>query len=163
MTTMTTMMTTINKKKQKINITIMSALKSKPTTNIVDCPNFIPLKKFTAMEHISNIKRIVLILAFMVSGFAWSQTTVNLQDQCNCEVLSGTEVTAAGLTTPSGADTGDIYVNTSTGAIYFWDGDSWELTSTDTNTTNASFYVNGTDLVMEDSDGTLVTVALADI
>src|SRR5690606_27323507 len=35
--------------------------------------------------------------------------------------------------------------------------------STDTNTTNASFYVNGTDLVMEDSDGTLVTVALADI
>ena len=141
----------------------MSALKLKPTINLVDCPNVMPLKKFTAMEHINNMKRIVLILAFMVSGFAWSQTTVNLQDQCNCEVLHGTSVSAPGATTPVGADAGDIYVNTDTGTIYFWDGDSWELTSTDTNTTNASFYVNGTDLVMEDSDGTLVTVALADI
>ncbi len=159
--TMTTMM--INKKKQKTNITIMSALKLKPTINLVDCPNVMPLKKFTAMEHINKMKRVVLILAFMVSGFAWSQTTVTLQDQCNCEVLSGTSVSAPGVATPTGADTGDIYVNTSTGTIYFWDGDSWELTSTDTNTTNASFYVNGTDLVMEDSAGDVVTVALADI
>src|SRR5690606_26178584 len=112
MTTMTTMMTTINKKKQKINITIMSALKSKPTTNIVDCPNFIPINIFIAIKHISNIIRIVLSLDYIFSGFDWSQTTENLQDQCNCEVLSGTEVTVAGLTTPSGADTGDIYVNT---------------------------------------------------
>src|SRR5690606_16815764 len=110
----------------------MSALKLKPTINLVDCPNFIPLKKFTVMEHINNIKKIVLILAFMVSGFAWSQTTVILQDQCNCEVLHGTSVSAPGVTTPAGADTGDIYVNTSTGTIYFWDGDTWELTSSDT-------------------------------
>ncbi|WP_373019169.1 hypothetical protein, partial [Muriicola sp.] len=73
----------------------------------------------------------ILFLLFLVSGFAFSQTTVNLQDQCNCEVLSGTAVTSPGTTTPSGADTGDIYVNTNTGVIYFWDGDTWELTSSD--------------------------------
>jgi len=60
-----------------------------------------------------------------------AQTTVNLEDQCNCEVLSGTLVTAPGTSTPTGADVGDIYVNTNTGTIFFWDGDSWELTSTD--------------------------------
>ena len=26
---------------------------------------------------------------------------------------------------------GDIYVNTNTGTIYFWDGNSWELTASD--------------------------------
>ncbi|SMC31355.1 hypothetical protein SAMN05660703_0005, partial [Cellulophaga tyrosinoxydans] len=66
-----------------------------------------------------------------MSAFAFSQTTVTLEDQCNCEVLSGTAVTSAGMTTPTGADLGDIYVNTNTGTIYFWDGNSWELTSTD--------------------------------
>ena len=61
----------------------------------------------------------LLILVFLISGFAFSQTTVTLQDQCNCEVLSGTAVTAAGGTTPTGADIGDIYVNTNTGVIYY--------------------------------------------
>jgi hypothetical protein len=75
--------------------------------------------------------KIVLVLLFLVSGFTFSQTTVTLQDQCNCEVLSGTAVNAPGLTAPAGADTGDIYVNTNTGTIYFWDGSSWELTSSD--------------------------------
>ncbi|EWH10262.1 collagen triple helix repeat-containing protein, partial [Cellulophaga geojensis KL-A] len=56
---------------------------------------------------------------------------MTLEDQCNCEVLSGTDVTVAGMTSPAGADLGDVYVNTDTGVIYFWDGNSWELTSTD--------------------------------
>ncbi|KKN28426.1 hypothetical protein LCGC14_0854430, partial [marine sediment metagenome] len=60
-----------------------------------------------------------------------AQTTVTLEDQCNCDVLSGTAVSTAGMTTPSGAAIGDIYVNTNTGTIYFWDGGSWELTSSD--------------------------------
>ncbi|MCK5442063.1 MAG: hypothetical protein KAJ23_09240, partial [Maribacter sp.] len=78
------------------------------------------------------MNRKILILIFLLfSGFAFAQTTVNLEDQCNCEVLSGTAVTAPGMITPAGADTGDVYVNTSTGTIYFWDGDSWELTSSD--------------------------------
>ncbi|MBT9190294.1 beta strand repeat-containing protein, partial [Zobellia russellii] len=77
------------------------------------------------------MKKISIILVFLISGLAFAQTTVSLEDQCNCEVLSGTDVTAPGLTTPAGADIGDIYVNTDTGTIYFWDGDSWELTSSD--------------------------------
>ncbi|NKI27750.1 hypothetical protein HCG49_14365 [Arenibacter sp. 6A1] len=76
-------------------------------------------------------KRILLIIIFLVTGISFSQTTVTLQDQCNCEVLSGTLVATPGATTPGGADIGDIYVNTTTGTIYFWDGDSWELTSSD--------------------------------
>ncbi|MCO5726075.1 hypothetical protein, partial [Robiginitalea marina] len=105
----------------------------------------------------------VLFFLFLVSGWGFAQTTVTLADQCNCEVLSGTEVTAAGAITPTGADTGDIYVNINTGTIYYWDGNSWELTSVDTNTTNTSFSVVGTDLVLTDSEGNSVSVALADL
>ncbi|MDX1364611.1 MAG: hypothetical protein R3243_10355, partial [Arenibacter latericius] len=73
----------------------------------------------------------ILLFIFLISSFAFAQTTVSLEDQCDCQVLSGTLVTAPGSTTPSGADIGDIYVNTNTGTIYYWDGDSWELTATD--------------------------------
>ncbi|UII80487.1 hypothetical protein [Flagellimonas sp. CMM7] len=76
-------------------------------------------------------KNIIIIVFLFFTGFAFSQTTVTLQDQCNCEVLKGIAVSSPGAITPSGADTGDIYVNTTTGTIYFWDGDSWELTATD--------------------------------
>ena len=112
--------------------------------------------KFLAMD-----KKILLLL-FLVSGFAFSQTTVNLQDQCNCEVLSGTAVTSPGTTTPSGADTGDIYVNTNTGVIYFWDGDSWELTSSDDqNLQNFSFNPGTNILSLDIEDGNTVTVDLS--
>mgnify|MGYP000500052330 CR=1 FL=1 len=76
---------------------------------------------------------------------------------------AGGDVVSAGAVTPSGADTGDIYVNTDTGTIYYWDGDSWELTSIDTNTTNVSFAVIGTDLVITDTDGNTVSVPVSDI
>ncbi|MDF0708244.1 beta strand repeat-containing protein, partial [Flagellimonas okinawensis] len=76
-------------------------------------------------------KSILALLFLLFTGIAFSQTTVTLQDQCNCEVLKGTDVTSSGALTPTGADLGDIYVNTNTGTIYFWDGDSWELTATD--------------------------------
>ncbi|MBU2973755.1 collagen-like protein, partial [Zobellia sp. B3R18] len=85
----------------------------------------------TVLSKVMVMKKISIILVFLISGLAFAQTTVSLEDQCNCEVLSGTDVTAPGLTTPAGADIGDIYVNTDTGTIYFWDGDSWELTSSD--------------------------------
>nr|MUH41747.1 hypothetical protein [Zobellia laminariae] len=83
------------------------------------------------LSKVMVMKRIITLLVFLISGLTFAQTTVNLEDQCNCEVLSGTDVTAPGLPTPAGADIGDIYVNTDTGTIYFWDGDSWELTSSD--------------------------------
>ncbi|MHA7865725.1 hypothetical protein, partial [Flagellimonas marinaquae] len=78
------------------------------------------------------MKKSILALLFLFStGIAFSQTTVTLQDQCNCEVLKGTDVSSSGATSPTGADLGDIYVNTNTGTIYFWDGDTWELTASD--------------------------------
>ncbi|MCX2719341.1 hypothetical protein, partial [Lentiprolixibacter aurantiacus] len=104
----------------------------------------------------------ILILLFLISSFAYSQTTVTLQDQCNCEVLSGTAVTSAGATTPSGADIGDIYVNTNTGTIYFWDGDSWELTSSDDQQLqNFSFDSASNILTLQIENGNTVTVDLS--
>ena len=106
----------------------------------------------------------LLLLVFLVSGFAFAQTTVTLQDQCNCEVLSGTAVIAAGAINPSGADTGDIYVNTNTGTIYFWDSDSWELTSTDDQQLQ-NFNFNGATntLTLNIEDGNSVSVDLSSL
>ncbi|PWK17861.1 hypothetical protein, partial [Maribacter polysiphoniae] len=108
-------------------------------------------------------RKILILIFLMFSGFAFSQTTVSLEDQCNCEVLQGTDVSAPGANTPAGADLGDLYVNTTTGTIYFWDGNSWELTSTDTNTTNASLTEDGVNLILTDSDLNTVSIPLADI
>ncbi|TAI46696.1 hypothetical protein, partial [Flagellimonas allohymeniacidonis] len=107
-------------------------------------------------------KCIILIVSLLFSGFAFSQTTVTLQDQCNCEVLKGTAVFAPGSVTPAGADAGDIYVNTSTGTIFFWDGDSWELTSTDDQQLQ-NFTFNGVTniLSLEIEDGNIVSVDLS--
>ena len=104
------------------------------------------------------MKKIIVALIFLISGIAFAQTTVTLQDQCNCEVLSGPDVTAAGMTTPAGADLGDIYVNTNTGTIYFWDGDSWELTSSDNQQLlNFSFDATNDQLTLTlENGGTLV-------
>ncbi|MEX0272781.1 MAG: hypothetical protein AB3N16_00205, partial [Flavobacteriaceae bacterium] len=116
-------------------------------------------------------KRIVFIISMFMSTWVFSQTTVTLEDQCNCEVLSGTDVSAAGSVTPTGADTGDIYVNTGTGTIYFWDGDSWELTSgTDVDTQIADFTLVDTNsdttddtLRLTDDNGGQWDVALSDL
>ncbi|MEO9891736.1 hypothetical protein [Aurantibacter sp.] len=109
------------------------------------------------------MRKIIVVFAFLISGLVFGQTTVTLEDQCNCEVLSGPDVTAPGMITPAGADLGDIYVNTNTGTIYFWDGDSWELTSTDLNTTNATLTEDGTSLILTDSDNNSVSILLSDI
>ncbi|KAG1647778.1 Collagen alpha-2(I) chain [Nymphon striatum] len=82
-------------------------------------------------DNTNKFKFTITLPPGVTSGIAFAQTTVTLEDQCNCEVLSGIDVIAPGTITPAGADTGDIYVNTNTGTIYFWDGDSWELTSSD--------------------------------
>lgn len=82
-------------------------------------------------KNLTMKKSLSFILFLFVTAIGFSQTTVTLQDQCNCEVLSGTDVSTPGVTSPTGADTGDIYVNTTSGSIFFWDGDSWELTASD--------------------------------
>ena len=108
------------------------------------------------------MKKIIVILIFLISGFAFAQTTVTLQDQCNCEVLSGTDVSAPGVGIPTGADIGDIYVNTNTGTIYFWDGDSWELTSSDDQQVlDFSYDIATRGLTLElESGGAPITVTL---
>ncbi|QLE00618.1 hypothetical protein HX109_03225 [Galbibacter sp. BG1] len=109
------------------------------------------------------MKNGILLIVLLISGFAFSQTTVNLENQCNCTVLKGTQVTGAGATSPS-ADRGDIYINENTGVIYFWNGSSWDLTSGD-KVKNQTFVVNTTEgtLVLTDSEGDSFEVLLSDI
>ncbi|WP_212748447.1 hypothetical protein, partial [Maribacter algarum] len=110
------------------------------------------------------MKKIIVVLTFLISGLAFAQTTVTLEDQCNCEVLSGTAVTTPGMVTPAGADTGDIYVNTNTGTIYFWDGDSWELTSSDDQQLQNFAFDSLTNLLsLEIENGNIVTVDLSSL
>ncbi|WP_133087855.1 beta strand repeat-containing protein, partial [Zobellia sp. OII3] len=112
------------------------------------------------------MKKISIILVFLISGLTFAQTTVNLEDQCNCEVLSGVDVTAPGVATPAGADLGDIYVNTDTGTIYFWDGDSWELTSSDDQQLQSFTFDNGTgvlSLTLENGGTATVTLPVETI
>ncbi|WP_422859312.1 hypothetical protein ACOKFD_18890 [Flagellimonas sp. S174] len=111
------------------------------------------------------MKKCIIFLIFVLfSVLTFSQTTVTLQDQCNCEVLKGTAVNTPGVTTPSGADAGDIYVNTTTGTIFFWDGDSWELTSDD-NQQLQSFTLDGltNELTLTLEDGGSVNVDLSSL
>ena len=109
-------------------------------------------------------KSIIAVLFLLFSGIAFSQTTVTLQDQCNCEVLKGTAVSSAGAVSPTGADTGDIYVNTNTGTIYFWDGDSWELTSSDNQQLNGFTFDSATNtLTLSLENGGSVNVDLSSL
>ncbi|SHK85597.1 hypothetical protein SAMN04488007_4006, partial [Maribacter aquivivus] len=121
------------------------------------------MKSQTTTTLSNTIKFIMVLFTLLISGISMAQTTVTLEDQCNCEVLQGTDVSAPGVGTPAGADLGDLYVNTDTGTIYFWDGDSWEFTSTDANTTNASLTEDGVNLILSDSDLNTVSIPLADI
>lgn len=114
-------------------------------------------------QMLTMYKRVLLLL-FFVSGFTFAQTTVTLQDQCDCEVLRGDDVSSPGETTPAGAEIGDIYVNTLSGTIYFWDGDTWELTATDNQQLlNFSFDISSNILSLEIESGNIVTVDLSSL
>ena len=104
----------------------------------------------------------ILVLCLFISGVAYSQTTITLQDQCNCEVLRGDDVNSPGETTPAGASVGNIYVNTISGVIYYWDGDTWEFTSTDSQElSNFNYDVNTNILSLEIESGNTVSVDLS--
>ncbi|WP_206682554.1 hypothetical protein, partial [Croceivirga lutea] len=119
----------------------------------------------------TNKQNVVLLLFLFFSFLGFSQTTVTLQDQCNCEVLSGTDVTTPGAISPTGADIGDIYVNTDSGTIFYWDGDSWELISgSDSDTLVQDFTLIDTDadtindtLRLTDTDGGQWDVLISDL
>ncbi len=96
---------------------------------------------------------LILILLFSVIS-AFSQTTIQLEEQCDCQVLSGTDVNAPGSTSPTGASSGDIYINTQSGQLFFWDGDSWELTrSLNRSLKTFSLDPNTFELLLETHDG----------
>ncbi|MDF4223397.1 hypothetical protein PXC01_17465, partial [Maribacter sp. M208] len=125
--------------------------------------NIKSMKSQTTTTLSKSIKGLMVLFTLLLSAISIAQTTVTLEDQCNCEVLQGTDVSAPGAVTPAGADLGDLYVNTDTGTIYYWNGTTWELTSTDDNTTNASLTEDGVNLVLTDSDLNTVSIPLADI
>ncbi|MGO4921609.1 hypothetical protein, partial [Maribacter spongiicola] len=122
------------------------------------------MKSQTTTTLGNTIKFIMVLFTLLISGISMAQTTVTLEDQCNCEVLQGTDVSAPGVATPAGADLGDLYVNTDTGTIYFWDGDSWELTATDDQQLqNFTFDALTNILSLEIENGNVVTADLSSL
>lgn len=109
----------------------------------------------------TTIKGLIVSITLFMSAISFAQTTVTLEDQCKCSVLSGNDVNVAGETTPAGAETGDIYVNTTNGSIFFWDGDTWELTNEDNNDINTLLFdplSNELEITM--TDGTVYNTIL---
>lgn len=106
---------------------------------------------------------LLFIAGFCMGGpVAYGQTTIQLEQQCDCKILSGTAVNAAGGTTPSGADTGDVYINTESGRLFFWDGDSWEYSrSLNRSLRNLNFDGNTSLLTLETQDGRTFTADLS--
>ncbi|MDO6473728.1 hypothetical protein Q4500_18385, partial [Maribacter sp. 1_MG-2023] len=122
------------------------------------------MKSQTTTTLSNTIKFIMVLFTLLISGFSMAQTTVTLEDQCNCEVLQGTDVSAPGVATPAGADLGDLYVNTDTGTIYYWNGTTWELTSTDDQQLqNFTFDISTNILSLEIEDGNIVTADLSSL
>ncbi|SFR93444.1 hypothetical protein SAMN04488010_3913, partial [Maribacter stanieri] len=122
------------------------------------------MKSQTTTNLSNAIKFIMVLFTLLISGISMAQTTVTLEDQCNCEVLQGTDVSAPGVGTPAGADLGDLYVNTDTGTIYYWNGTTWELTTTDDQQLqNFTFDISTNILSLEIEDGNIVTVDLASL
>ena len=123
--------------------------------------NFKSMKSQPTTTNTNTLKVILVLFTLLLSGISIAQTTVTLEDQCNCEVLQGTAVSTPGAVTPAGADLGDLYVNTTSGTIFFWDGDSWELTALDTDNQqlqNFSFNTTTNVLSLEIEDGNSVSV-----
>src|SRR6056297_1793892 len=121
------------------------------------------LRNYIISKQAVMDKRLLWML-FLVSSFTFAQTTVTLEDQCNCEVLQGTDVSVPGVSSPVGADLGDLYVNTTTGTIFFWDGDSWEFTSTDNQQlTGFTFNDVNNELTLDLENGGSITVDLTSL
>src|SRR6056297_2003107 len=121
------------------------------------------LRNYIISKQAVMDKRLLWML-FLVSSFTFAQTTVTLEDQCNCVVLQGTDVSVPGVSSPVGADLGDLYVNTTSGTIFFWDGNSWEFTSTDDQQlTGFTFNDTSNELTLDLENGGSITVDLTSL
>jgi len=88
-----------------------------------------------------KLQIITLFIASLICSVAWSQTTINLDERCDCEITRHTSEVSAGDTSPAGTAQGDILIDLS-GDLYFWDGDSWEVTGNN----DGDWIVNGNDM-----------------
>lgn len=114
--------------------------------------------------NIAYIKKLAPLTFLFFSGLALAQTTVTLESQCNCKVLSGNDVNSAGETTPAGTDVGDIYVNTTSGTIFYWNGSTWQLTSgLYPQIQSFSYDTNTKQLSLTIDDGTVFTVDISSL
>ena len=72
--------------------------------------------------------KLLFTFLFAFTILSLNAQTINLSDQCNCEVFKSTTAVTAGATSPTGAGNGDLLVD-SDGNLFYWDGNSWELTT----------------------------------
>jgi len=79
------------------------------------------------MKYFKQLFLTLFSLTLLVT-MAEAQTVINLASQCNCEVLSGTVAPAPGA---PAADAGNLYINTTTGDIFTYDGTAWTAVSED--------------------------------
>ena len=77
------------------------------------------MKKFT----------ILLVTICCWAQFTHAQTTINLAQQCDCEVIKGD--LSPPTAPPANTDAGDLYLDTLSGNIFYWTGTMWESTDID--------------------------------
>jgi len=83
------------------------------------------MKTKTQKSRISAFA-VVVLLSWMPNA-PFAQTTINLDERCDCEITRHTSEVTAGDLSPAGETLGDMLIDPS-GDLFFWDGDSWEVT-----------------------------------
>jgi len=78
--------------------------------------------KTTAQPKIITFAIILVLFWCQITLFA--QTTINLAERCDCEVISSESEITDGATTPEGGSKGNLLVDAS-GDLFYWDGAKW--------------------------------------
>jgi len=71
-------------------------------------------------------KKLTIPILMLCSVIGWAQTTINLEERCDCEITRHTSEVNAGDSSPTGETQGDMLIDPS-GDLFFWNGDSWEV------------------------------------
>jgi len=90
------------------------------------------MKPLKALKN-KKVKSLPIIILTFWSLFpivSKAQTTINLDEHCDCEIIRHTSEVSAGDTSPAGINEGDMLIDPS-GDLFFWNGDSWETTGND--------------------------------
>jgi len=85
---------------------------------------------------ISSIKwrqsTLVLALFGILLPAAHAQTTIALDEYCDCEITKSTQEVTAGSSTPPGVNQRDLLIDP-TGDLFYWDGSKWITVKTTAN------------------------------